>query len=189
MAMYWRLHRGCLGMKTVVGALAAVLVLALLAAGFGLAAGLSSDLTAGVEGRPLIYWLIGPAFLGVSIIYWPALISWFVDLDLPRWHRNALVSKPGDGGLEEVRAGRRILVAAGSVDPQRRLRLAGGVLGYGLFYVLLSIPTPLMFGVAAMRPGPLRLEEALPLLRGFWVPVVWTAALLVRQRRRPLHSG
>jgi hypothetical protein len=176
-------------MKTVVGALAAVLVLALLAAGFGFAAGLSSDLTAGVEGRPLIYWMIGPAFLGVSIIYWPTLISWFVDLDLPLWLRNVEMVKPGGGGFQEIRAGRRVLVAAGSVDPRRRLRLAGGVLGYGLFSVLLSIPVPLMFGIAAMRRGPLRLEEALPLLGGFWIPVVWTAALLVRQRRRPLHSG
>lgn len=176
-------------MRWVVASLAVVVLLALLTAGFGLVAGLMTDATAGVQGRPLIYWIFAASFLAVDTLFWPALLSWYVDLDLPPWHRKLLVPRLDQGGFEDVRSGRRVLDLARSVEPRQRPGIAGRVLGYGLFYAVLSIPLPLMFGVAAMRLGPLRLEEAVPLILALWVPAMWTATVLVRSWRRSSRPG
>lgn len=169
----------------VAASLVGVGVLALLGAVFGLAVGLSSNLAAGVEGRPAIYWLIAASFLVISTLFWPVLLSWYVDLALPAWHRKAITPTGDKGRFEDVRSGRRVLAMARATEPHRRASLAWRALGYGSFYVVLSIPMPLAFGVAAIRPGPLQPEEALPLIAALVGPVIITAMLLTRSKRPP----
>ena len=164
------------------GALGLVLAAAVLLAGFGLVAGLTTDATAGVSGRPFLYWLIGLANLGVSLLFWPMLLSWFMELELPYWHRMCF-SRAGQPRLERVRTGRTIVALARSVDPARRLGLAAGVLGYGLFSVFLSLLVPVLFGMAGTRIGRLELWEAVPLALAFWVPLVWIVRLALRSRQ------
>lgn len=174
-------------MRLIFASLALVGLAGLGIGAFALVAGLTTDVTAGVEGRPFIYWMIAAAGFVVGMISLPELVAWFVRLEIPAWHRDVIARSSKDGSLEHSRSGRTMLALARSTEPRRRPSLAGRIFGYGLFNVVLSIPMPLMFGVAAMRPGNLRLEEAAPLIAALWVPAIWVATLLLRSKRSAGH--
>lgn len=172
-------------MFPVAASLIFVAALTALGAALGVVLGLYSHITAGVTGRPEIYWLFAAAIAVGATLFWPTLLSWYLHLRLPAWHRRALTTTPQDRGkFEDVRASRRVVDMARAADPAHRSAIARAVLGYGIFYVLLAVPLPLMLGVAAARPGSgLRPEEALPLLAGVALPAAVSAVLLGRRSR------
>ena len=167
-------------MRSVVGALAFVGALAVVGMGFGIAGGLRSDFTAGPEGRPWLLWGIAICSFGVEMMFWPALASWYVRLELPAWHRRWLVTRGDEGRYEDERQGRRVVDWARTLAPGQRSRLARRVFGYGLFYVALTVPAPILLGVGALRVDSFEPIEALPLLLAIWTPAVWTAVLVTR---------
>lgn len=173
-------------MRWVVGALVIVATLAVLGTSFGIAGGLRSDFGAGAEGRPWILWMIALCFFGVEMIFWPALVSWYLPLELPTWHRKWLVTTSDESreAFEDVRDGRRVVDWARSVEPDQRTRLAGRVFGYGLFYVALTVPGPILLGVGALRMDSFPPIEAIPLILGIWTPALWTASLVIRSFMR-----
>lgn len=171
-------------MRGVFIALAIVLVALGAGIAFGVSAGLTPGSTGGARDRPLIYWVIAPCFLLLSLLFWPLLLSWFVDLKLPRWHRECLARTSSQNGLEGRRRGRTIMALAQSLEPGQRFGLARSVLGNGLFYVFITIPAPIFFGVAATVGNGLETEESVPLALSMWIPILWAATLLVRRPRR-----
>jgi hypothetical protein len=170
-----------LSSRAVIAALALVAATALAAAVVGLIAGLNSDLTTGVHERPWTYWLIALAYLGLALVFWPIMLSWFIPMDLPDWYRQYLARVGRQGSFERVREGRTVLQLAGS-DVRLGRWLAVRTIWNGLFYVALTVPLPFMFGGAAFHPGRLGLEEAVPLALATWIPIVWTAFLVLRSR-------
>jgi hypothetical protein len=170
-------------MRWVVGALVIVAALAVVGSAFGIAGGLRSDFTAGPEGRPWLLWTIAICSFGVEMIFWPALASWYLTLELPTWHRRWLLTRGGEDHFEDERRGRRVLDWARTLAPGQRSRLARRVLGYGLFYVTLTVPAPILLGVGALRLGSFEPIEAIPLILAVWAPAVWTAVLVTRSVR------
>lgn len=164
-------------MRWVTGALAVVLAFALSAAAFGIAAGLQSDVTAGVRDRPHIYWLFAIAMGSMGVMVLPELVSWFVNLDLPLWHRKYLERENRETLLP---AGTTMLATARALEEPVRRRLALAVVLYGCFYVVMSIPMPLMFGIGALSSESVHLEEAVPLVLALIVPIMWTVMLVIR---------
>ena len=167
------------------GALAIVGAVALLLAGVGLFIGLTTDVTGGVSGRPFIYWLIALTNLAVAWFVWPLLLSFFVQVDLPSRLRTFMERTPGPKGLAQFLPGRPVVAQGRSTDSKGRLGLALRVLVEGAACALLSLPLPVLSGVAGTRVGRLELWEAIPLALAFWLPLVWTVRLARRSRPQP----
>lgn len=177
-------------MRWVVGALVFVAALGFVGIAFGVAGGLMSDFGAGAgagaDGRPFLTWTIALCFLGVEMIFWPALVSWYLPVKLPTWHRKWLVTRTdeGLGFFEDVRDGRRVVDMARSVEPDQRRRLASRVAGYGLFYVALTVPAPVLVGVGALRMDSFWPIETLPLILCIWIPALWIGSLVIGSLKR-----
>jgi hypothetical protein len=124
----------------------------------------------------------------VAILFWPLLLSWFVELELPRWHREYLAQTTRPNGLEARRQGRPILSLARTLEPEQRFGLARSVIGNGLFVVFISVPVTIFLGVAGTVGNGLAIEEAVPLALSMWIPMVWIVALLVRRNRASVEQ-
>ena len=172
-----------LTVRAVSVALGTVLLAIVAGIAFGVYAGLDPGSTGGARDRPLIFWMIAPCLLLVSLIFWPLLLSWFVELELPNWVRTWIVRTTRPTGLEALRQGKTILALARSLEPNQRFGLARSVLWNGLGLVFLSVPMPIFFGVAATVGNGLEVEEAVPLALSMWIPILWTAILLGRRPR------
>ena len=168
-------------MRAVYVALSIVLVAISASVAFGVSAGLTPGSTGGAEGRPLVYWMIAPCYLLLDLLLWPLLLSWFVDLELPRWYQGCIDQTAKPGSLEHRRRGRTITDVARSLQPAERMGLARSVVGNGLFYVVLTVPMATYFGVAGTIGNGLEIVEAVPLAFALWAPLIWTAVLLVRR--------
>jgi hypothetical protein len=150
---------------------------------FGISAGLTPGSTGGAEDRPLIFWMIAPCYLLLNLLFWPLLLSWFVTGDLPRWCQQYIEGPTMADSLERRRKGRTIIDLARSLPPAERFGLARSVVGNGLFYVLLTVPMTVFFGVAGTVGNGLEVVEAVPLALALWIPLFWTGSLLVRAHR------
>jgi hypothetical protein len=165
-------------------ALAVVLLFAGACAWFGIAAGLGSDATTGVEGRPFIYWIMALSIGSCAAWAIPQLLSWFIPLRLPPWHdESGNFGKTRESLIEQL-DGRTVMATASQLPAQERAGFAWQVLGRGLFLTVVSIPLSLFFGLAPIGTPALTPVESIPLAASLMLPAAYTITLVIRQRRK-----